>query len=232
MGIPDAPDNRRRNPQSTEKKTPVLHLQADATYNIQRSEFSERMAASTLASNKGPTKDAASPWPRELQRFIEAGGNTTHAFGLGRMIGRMFVVLYLSPRPLSLDEISEQLIISKASASTVVRQLASWRAVRQIWIPGDRRDFYEAETGFGVILREGLLPGIRKKFHSAETQIDRTLQAMPADMDTEGQESTNSTSPPFSKAEQQEIRLRLRAAQAFHKRLNRILSSRIIDHFL
>lgn len=183
-------------------------------------------------SSKEPAaKDVANQWAKELQRFIEAGGNTTHAFGLGRMIGRMFVALYLSPHPLSLDEIAERLTISKASASTVARQLSAWRAVRQVWIPGDRRDFYEAETNFSIVLREGLLPGIRKKFHSAETQIDRTLQSMPADEDTSDGSETLAPRR-FSKAEQQEIRRRLRSAQSFHKRLDRILSSRLIDHFL
>lgn len=165
-------------------------------------------------------------WAREIQRFIEAGGNTTHAFGLGRMIGRMFATLYLSPRPMGLDEIAARLQISKASASTVVRQLASWHAVRQVWTPGDRRDFYEAETNISVILREGLLPGMRKKFQSAGVQIDRTLQAKQTDTaDTPG-------SPALTKEEQQEVRRRLRTAQSFHKRLDRILSSRLLDHFL
>jgi DNA-binding transcriptional regulator GbsR (MarR family) len=145
------------------------------------------------------------------------------------MIGRMFAILYLSPTPLTLDEISSRLRISKASASTVVRQLATWNAVRQVWMPGDRRDFYESETSISVILREGLLPGMRKKFHSAGLQIDRTLQARPPEPQTE---SAAKHVGALTREEQQEIRRRLRSAQAFHKRLDRVLSSRLLDHFL
>lgn len=178
-----------------------------------------------------PTR-AASPnpsvslnWDREVRRFIEAGGNTTHAFGLGRLIGRMFALLYLHPHPLSLEEIADKLDISKAGASTTVRQLEEWQAVRCTPVPGDRRDFYEAETRFSVILKEGLLPGLRKKLNSAGTQIGRTLDARPA-------EEEQTVPEGYTATEFQEVRRRLRAARGLHQKLDSILSSSLLEHFL
>lgn len=188
-----------------------------------------------MSNVRNPSSSESQPdpglahWGRELQRFVEAGGNTTHAFGLGQMIGRMFVTLYLSPRPLALEEIAERLHVSKASASTVVRQLAGWHAVRQVWVPGDRRDYYEAETSFAVIIREGLLPGLRKKLQSAGVQIDRTLQAMPPP----AQQSVGApVLEDLTKEERQEVLRRLRAAQTVHRRLDRVLSSKLLDHLI
>jgi DNA-binding transcriptional regulator GbsR (MarR family) len=172
-----------------------------------------------------PTADEARDWNREVKRFVEAGGNTTHGFGLGRLIGRMFALLYLSPRPLPLEEIAQRLEISKASASLTARQLANWRAIRRIEMEGDRRDFYEAETEFRLIVREGLLPGVRKKLQSAGAQIDRTLAADPST-------ASNNSSPPPSPHEVREIRKRLRSARAFHGKLDAILGSRLLDHFI
>jgi DNA-binding transcriptional regulator GbsR (MarR family) len=163
-------------------------------------------------------------WEREVRRFIEAGGNTTHAFGLGRLIGRMFALLYLSPQSLSLEEIADKLDISKAGASTTVRQLEEWQAVRCTPVPGDRRDFYEAETRFGIILKKGLLPGLRKKLKSAGAQIERTLQARPT-------EDFHNLTEGYTAIESQEIRKRLRAARGLHQKLDGILSSSLLEHF-
>ncbi|WP_053332317.1 GbsR/MarR family transcriptional regulator [Verrucomicrobium spinosum] len=165
-------------------------------------------------------------WAAERHRFIEAGGNTSHAFGLGRMIGRAYAMLYLATSPMSLDEIAATLRVSKASASTVLRQLASWQAVRQIWVAGDRKDYYEAETDFSVILKEGLMPGVRKKLQTAGTQIEKTLQSS-----TQKTPATpaNEEMPP---ADQAEIRRRLRSAQQLHQRLDKVLGSKLLARFL
>lgn len=64
--------------------------------------------------------------------FIEAGGNTTHPFGLGHRIGRSYALLHLTPRPLSLGQIASEPGVRKASASVTLRQLAELRAARTL----------------------------------------------------------------------------------------------------
>lgn len=182
------------------------------------------MAATSPAPTTADTAEGTD-WNKQVRRFVEAGGNTTHGFGLGRLIGRMFALLYLQPRPLSLEEIADRLDISKASASMTARQLADWRAIRLVSVEGDRRDFYEAETQFRLIVREGLLPGVRKKLQSAGIQINRTLSADPA---TAAQTGGDHATP----TEVREIRRRLRAARDLHGKLDSLLSSRLLDHFL
>lgn len=172
----------------------------------------------------------ARSWTTERRRFVEAGGNTTHAFGLGRMIGRVFALLYLTPEPVSLEQIAESLSVSKASASIVVRQLAAVHAIRQVWVPGDRRDYYEAETDFGVILREGLMPGVRKKLHSAGTQIERTLEAETASAPHEMTPLDSDAS--FSREQRAELKRRLKNARSLHTRLDRLLASELLTRFL
>ncbi len=164
-------------------------------------------------------------WPQECHRFVEAGGNTTHAFGMGRMIGRVYSLLYLSPEAVSLEDIAMRLEMSKASVSIVVRQLSEIQAVRHTLYPGDRRDFYEAETDFMSILRIGILPGIRKKLESAGSQIQRTLNVAPV-------AAKSSTEPQFTQKQHDEIRRRLRLAQNLHRRLDRLLSSKLLARFL
>ena len=181
-------------------------------------------------AHKSARVSAAAPslatWDREVARFIEAAGNTTYSFGLGRLIGRLFALLYLSPEPLCLDQIAKKLRISKASASITVRQLASWQAVNKVDASeSGRRDFYQAELRFGVILKNGLLPGLQKKLYSAGTQIDRTLGAAPT-LQQMGQEVA------ASNARQKEVCRRLRLARSLHLKVNALLSSPLIEHFI
>jgi len=168
----------------------------------------------------------ASKWTAENRRFIEAGGNTTHDLGLGRMIGRIFALLYLSPASVCLEDIASRLNVSKASVSIAVRQLLSFRAVHHEVFPGDRRDFYKAETDFLQILRSGIMPGLRKKLQSAARQIDRTLAAS-------GVETTSTSSvEQVLDADQAEIQHRLRRAQHLHHRIDTLLSSDLFSRLL
>ncbi len=70
--------------------------------------------------------DSLHPAKREM---IEAGGRTAQSFGLNRLLGQIYVLLYLTPHPLTLDDIAQALGVSKASVSIACRQLESWAAV-------------------------------------------------------------------------------------------------------
>jgi DNA-binding transcriptional regulator GbsR (MarR family) len=109
-------------------------------------------------------------------RFIEAAGHTTQSLGAGRVLGQTFAYLYLQPAPQSLDDLTRALGISKGSASTTVRQLEQWGALRRVWIKGDRKDYYEANEDFGRIIRNAMLDNI---LHKIETS-DRFLRKMDA----------------------------------------------------
>src|SRR5579859_498382 len=162
-------------------------------------------------------KAASSPQLVAARRkFIEAGGNTTQSFGFGRILGQLFALLYLSAKPLCLDDIARELGVSKASVSTTVRQLAQWAAVRRVWVKGDRKDYYEAETDFGAMLRHGLLTTFRKKLETAGTQIgnvESTLQRAMEKIDDGERE------------EMQVVAERLERAKNFHNKLHGMLNN-------
>jgi DNA-binding transcriptional regulator GbsR (MarR family) len=68
--------------------------------------------------------------------------------------GRIFAVLYLRSRPVSLDEIAAELQQSKSNISTTIRGLIEWHLVRRVKIPGSRKDHYEAATDFWRAMQE------------------------------------------------------------------------------
>jgi HTH-type transcriptional regulator, glycine betaine synthesis regulator len=73
---------------------------------------------------------------------------------LSQQQARIFGLLYLSDRPLSLDEIATELSQSKSNVSLNIRVLVEWHLVRRQPMPGSRRDHYLAATDFFRALQE------------------------------------------------------------------------------
>lgn len=95
------------------------------------------------------------------ESLIRALGRQSAFWGLGRTAGEMYAVLYLSSRPLSLEEVARRLGVTKGNISIAIRQLEQLGMVRRSWLTGDRRVFFEAEPDFWKIARSVL--GLRHK---------------------------------------------------------------------
>ena len=76
------------------------------------------------------------------KRFIERMGLLSETDGLPRIAGRIFGLLLVTPGECSLDEMAEQLGVSKASVSNDTRRLADLGLLERTSRPGDRRDYY------------------------------------------------------------------------------------------
>lgn len=90
------------------------------------------------------------------QEIIELFVRGAQLLSLPKSVGEIYGLLYASETPLTLDQIVELLRISKGSASQGLRFLSSLAAVKKVYVPGDRRDHYEAEVRLRR-LGEGLL---------------------------------------------------------------------------
>ncbi len=70
---------------------------------------------------------------------------------LPRSVGEIYGVLFISSQPLCLDDCRIRLNISKGSTSQGLKILRSFGAIRTVYIPGDRKDYYVAETSLRKI---------------------------------------------------------------------------------
>ncbi len=97
--------------------------------------------------------------------------------GLPRSLGQIYGLLFLSNKPLTLEDIAAGLDISKASASVGTRQLASWGAVRQVWVPGSRRDYFEAIPEVAALLRKAYRDIVKPRLEAVQGRVEhlRTL---------------------------------------------------------
>lgn len=105
-------------------------------------------------------------------RLVEVGAKTSQDLGLGRIVGQILMYLYLQEGECSLDQIGQDLGLSKAAVSTAVRQLESLGLLRQVWRKGDRRNYYRTADDIGTALQSGLLAFVRRKVQSVAMEID------------------------------------------------------------
>lgn len=135
-----------------------------------------------MSSTSHPATPAAALNGAARLEFIETTARLCHLVGLPQSTGRIYGLLYLSTAPLSLDDIAAALAISKASASTGTRQLVAVHAIRQVWIPGERRDHYEAQADLREVLRANYEGFFKPKLEKSQRKLDTLIAALDADL--------------------------------------------------
>jgi DNA-binding transcriptional regulator GbsR (MarR family) len=73
-------------------------------------------------------------------------GRIIEFWGFKRNMGRVWAVLYLSPDPLTAQDLRSVLRLSSGAVSMILNDLSRWGVVRKVWIQGDRRDHFAAEV--------------------------------------------------------------------------------------
>ena len=142
------------------------------------------------------------------QDFTEGLSQISKFWGLPKGMGAIFAVLYLSPSPLSLDELVGQTGLTKGAISTNVRALARMGLVRPTTKLGDRKDYYEAETDFYKSIRAILKERQNSEFDSAVQSVRETLEKLESGVGYEDE------------AERQFLLGRVRALQSFFDALD------------
>lgn len=108
--------------------------------------------------------------------FIQGAGKISSALlgMINRAGGQIYALLFLNDEPLSLDEISKRLGISKSNVSINIRMLEDYSLVRKVWIKGSRKDYYAAERVYPKKVLVDFFEKIRGSIGDAITTIERT----------------------------------------------------------
>jgi DNA-binding transcriptional regulator GbsR (MarR family) len=105
------------------------------------------------------------------RQYILHWGEMGTRWGINRTVAQIHALLYLSPTPLTAEEIAETLSVARSNVSTSVRELETWGLVRPVHVLGDRREHYESMKDvwemFRVIIEQ------RKK-----REIDPTMEML------------------------------------------------------
>jgi DNA-binding transcriptional regulator GbsR (MarR family) len=131
--------------------------------------------------------DPVPPIDAAVQRLADAVGALMEAWGFKRNMGRLWTVLYLENRPVPAAEIADRLSLSSGSVSMLLNEMQEWGAIKKTWVPGERREYFEAETSIwkmvSRVFRERELQWIRTALESFEVAGREIAAAGPAEGD-------------------------------------------------
>jgi DNA-binding MarR family transcriptional regulator len=114
-----------------------------------------------------------------VAEFVERMGLTLEGEGLPRIAGRIFGFLLIHADAYSLDDLAEQLQVSKASISTNARQLEEHGILERMSTPGDRRDYYRMAPDAW----EGMLRTAQQKWNAMRMLLTASAASLPEGME-------------------------------------------------
>src|SRR3954470_17004123 len=111
----------------------------------------------------------------------DAIGDIIEHWGFRKGLGRVWTVLFLAADPQPAAMIGERLSMSSGAVSMALTELQRWGVVRRVWRPGERKEFFEAETDFWRMIskvfdeRERLLAeSVRSRLERAVSLLQKT----------------------------------------------------------
>lgn len=104
-------------------------------------------------------------------KFVESIGKLAESFGLNAFTAQLYAVLYLSEKPLSMDELAERLMASKGNISLNIRQLEQWGAVKSVWVKGSRKNYYEADHNIRKVAADRIRSSVGKRIREISSML-------------------------------------------------------------
>ncbi|MET3506070.1 GbsR/MarR family transcriptional regulator [Halalkalibacter oceani] len=80
------------------------------------------------------------------ERFIHELSKNIYLYGISESVGRLYGTVLFAESPMTLDQMSQELKMSKTSMSTGIRALLEANMVERVWQKGVRKDLYETEN--------------------------------------------------------------------------------------
>lgn len=87
------------------------------------------------------------------EQFIQTWGTLGSEWGINRSMAQVHALLLISPEPLSTENVMEALSISRGNANMNLRDLINWNLISKVLVPGDRKEYFEAEKDIWEIAR-------------------------------------------------------------------------------
>jgi DNA-binding transcriptional regulator GbsR (MarR family) len=98
------------------------------------------------------------PLDQTKTKFIQCWGQMGSCWGINKTMAQIHALLMVSEKPLSTDEVMEELGISRGNANMNLRDLVGWGLVRRSIQKGDRHEYFQSEKDvwkmFCIISRE------------------------------------------------------------------------------
>ncbi len=87
-------------------------------------------------------------------KFINTWGTLGSLWGINKAMAQIHALLFISPTPLSMEDIMEELDISRGNASMNLRGLMEWGIVYKISVAGERKEYFTSEKDVTELSRQ------------------------------------------------------------------------------
>jgi DNA-binding transcriptional regulator GbsR (MarR family) len=112
--------------------------------------------------------------------LVQGLSRIAHFWGFPKAMGAAYAVIYLSPAPVSLDELVEAVGVTKGALSIHLRGLERIGIVHRDGRAGDRKDYYSADTDFWGVVRRVLQEREKREFDRALRSVTECLAQLDA----------------------------------------------------
>ena len=110
--------------------------------------------------------------PLEVE-IIDFFVQLSRLLGQPRSLAEIYGLLFISARPLAMDDLTERLHLSKGSASQGLKFLRNIDAVKMVYVAGDRRVHYEAVAELRNLAARFLRDQIVPHLDSGQARLER-----------------------------------------------------------
>lgn len=87
------------------------------------------------------------------EKFISTWGSLGTLWGINKAMAQIQALLFISTKPLSMEDIMEDLQISRGNTSMNIRQLMDWGIVTKKSIRGERKEYFTTEKDVQELAR-------------------------------------------------------------------------------
>ena len=87
-----------------------------------------------------------------MHRCVLHWGEMANRWGISRSVAQIHALLFLSPAPLTADDIAETLNVARSNVSVSLKELQGWDLVSVTHVLGDRRDYFQARKDIWEVL--------------------------------------------------------------------------------
>ncbi|MFF2483581.1 GbsR/MarR family transcriptional regulator [Paenibacillus sp. NPDC058071] len=152
------------------------------------------------------------------RRAIETIGKNMDLYGVTMSIGHLYGNMYFNQEPVTLDEMSAIMGLSKTSISTGMRTLHDLKMINKVWGKGSRKDLYEVEPDWHQNFADFFSIKWRKAVEQNKSALLRTMK------ETEALKEQHSEDKPFVSILEQDLQ-KMNDSYLYYKWLEKLIDS-------
>ena len=122
---------------------------------------------------------------RVQQKFILHWGEMGTRWGINRTVAQIHALLFISPRPLNAEEISDSLVVARSNVSNSLKELQGWGIVKRVHVMGDSRDHFASMKDVWEMFRVVLDERKKREIDPTERMLRECIAEAEKDKETD-----------------------------------------------